>query len=107
MSLANAVNRATGEKVGRTSPARAESPGRGRRLDDLADIQRERGEHRLGTGKPRKTWNQRAWDAAHRLLISDGTIGAKLLTLKPPAGSDPEEDTSWRHGLRYGMLGMS
>ena len=65
------------------------------------------GEYRIGEAKTRKGWNQRLSDMAHRYLVSDGTIGAKLLTPSPANGGDPGEDASWRRGLRYGMLGVS
>ena len=66
------------------------------------------GEYQLGTVEGRKSWNQRISSLAHRLIVNDNSIGARLLSPQPPsANGHLANDSSWRHGLRYTMLGLS
>jgi methylenetetrahydrofolate reductase (NADPH) len=66
------------------------------------------GEYQLGTVEARKSWNQRISTIAHRLIVNDSSIGARLLSPQPPSTNGQlANDDSWRHGLRYTMLGLS
>ncbi len=67
------------------------------------------GDYRISGVKPHASWAQRLSASVHGHLIREGSFGARLFAAKlktriMKTGGLPGKNSSWRHGLWYGLL---
>jgi methylenetetrahydrofolate reductase (NADPH) len=63
------------------------------------------GDYQVTGIKLHASWVQRVSEKVHRHFIQEGAFGARLFAAKLKAGGESERNSSWRHGLWYGLLG--
>jgi methylenetetrahydrofolate reductase (NADPH) len=71
------------------------------RADGLSD---DRADYQVTTVKPNPTIVQRLSAAVHRLLIKEGSLGARFFSSRIKTSHEPDKNGSWRHGFWYQLL---